>query len=154
MSEAPLILLVEDDENDAELALRALSKAGLAGRVARARDGEEALDFLFGYGALGVPPAAAGLRVVLLDLKLPKVDGLQVLRRIRADGRTARIPVVVLTSSMLPADVEACWKAGATSYVIKPVEFASHSRAIQGVARYWTELNVAPAAGVVPQAEP
>ncbi|MCL4809816.1 MAG: response regulator, partial [Thermoanaerobaculia bacterium] len=81
--------------------------------------------------------------------KLPKVDGLQVLRRLRADGRTERIPVVVLTSSMLPADVDACWMAGATSYVIKPVEFASHARTIQSVARYWTELNVTPGAGVV-----
>jgi len=147
VSDAPLILLVEDDENDAELALRALSKAGFGDVVARARDGEEALDLLLARGPHEGSAGAAGLRLVLLDLKLPKRDGLQVLTAVRADARGRRVPIVVLTSSMLSADVEACWAAGATSYVVKPVEFSSHARTIQGIARYWLELNVPDGAG-------
>lgn len=146
MAETPLVLLVEDDDNDAELALRALAKAGLGEVVARARDGEEALDLLLARGPHAGTAVARELRVVLLDLKLPKLDGLAVLKAVRADERTRRLSVVVLTSSMLPSDVAACWRAGATSFVVKPVEFASHARTIQEIARYWVELNVPPGA--------
>jgi CheY-like chemotaxis protein len=108
MAEEIRILLVEDDMGDAELALRALANAELPGGVHHAADGEEALDFLFGRGAFEGRPGAATVRLILLDLKLPKVDGREVLAKVRADDRTRAIPVVVLTSSMLPADVGAC----------------------------------------------
>lgn len=136
MPEDLLILLVEDDDDDAELALRALSKSGVGAEVLRARDGAEALEVLLG-GPPGSEPA-----LVLLDLKLPKVDGVEVLERYRSDARSRRVPVVVLTSSMLPADVAACYAAGANSYVVKQVEFASHARTLQEIARYWLNVNV------------
>ena len=144
MPESVRILLVEDDENDAELALRALSKVGVPGMVAHSRDGEEALDFLLGRGAFLGCPGAEGLRVILLDLKLPKLDGLEVLRTIRAEPLTRDLPVVMLTSSMLPSDVAACYRAGASSYVVKQVEFAAHACALQEIAAYWLRLNVVP----------
>jgi two-component system, response regulator len=135
------ILLVEDDANDAELALRALGK-GLAGQVHHARDGAEALSYLF--DAVSVEPhGPAGLRLVLLDLKLPKVDGLEVLARIRATPGTRSLPVVILTSSMLPRDVAACYEAGANSYVVKRVEFEQQALALRSIAEYWLHLNVA-----------
>ena len=143
MTEAARILLVEDDDDDAELALRALALSEVGAAVTRARDGEEALDVLLGRGAFagrGVPPAA----LVLLDLKLPKVDGIEVLTRFRADARSRGVPVVVLTSSMLPADVRACYEAGASSFVVKPVEFAAHARALQQIAVYWLRVNLRP----------
>lgn len=144
MADEVRILLVEDEESDAELALIALGKAGLPGRVHHAWDGQEALDYLFGKGAFEGRPGAAGLHVVLLDLKLPKVEGIEVLARIRADERTRTIPVVVLTSSMLPADVDAAYRTGANSLVVKPVNFGDHSQALQTIGTYWMEINVAP----------
>lgn len=144
MPESVRILLVEDDENDAELALRALSKAGMPGLVAHSRDGEEALDFLFGRGEFEGRPGAEGLKLVLLDLKLPKLDGREVLHAIRAEPLTRDLPVVMLTSSMLPADVAACYRAGANGYVVKQVEFAAQTRALQEIAAYWLRLNVVP----------
>ena len=143
MPEAVRPLLVEDDDDDAELALRALSRSEVAPEVVRARDGEEALDVLLGRGPFEgseVPRPA----LVLLDLKLPKVDGIEVLRRFRADGRGQGVPVVVLTSSMLPADVRACYEAGANGYVVKQVEFAEHARTLQQVTDYWLRVNVRP----------
>jgi len=137
------ILLVEDNPDDAALALRALARSGLAGRVHHACDGEEALAFLFGQGAFEARPGWTTVRVVLLDLKLPKVDGLDVLARMRAHARTRRIPVVVLTSSMLPADVDACYDAGANSFVVKPVEFSAHAGVLKELASYWLRVNVA-----------
>lgn len=144
MPDSVRILLVEDDENDAELALRALSKVGVPGMVAHSRDGEEALDFLLGRGEFEGRPGAEGLKLVLLDLKLPKRDGLEVLQAIRLDPLTRALPVVMLTSSMLPADVAACYRSGANSYVVKQVEFAAHARALQEIAAYWLRLNVVP----------
>ena len=144
MLESVRILLVEDDENDAELALRALSEVGVPGMVAHSRDGEEALDFLLGRGEFEGRPGAEGLRVDLLDLKLPKLDGLEVLQTIRAEPLTRDLPVVMLTSSMLPADVAACYRAGANSYVVKQVDFCAHARALQEIAAYWLRLNVVP----------
>lgn len=143
MPEEVWILLVEDDDDDAELALRALARCDLAPRVVRARDGEEALDVLLGRGeaAAGRVPRPA---LVLLDLKLPKVDGIEVLTRFRADGRGRDVPVVVLTSSMLPADVRACYQAGANSFVVKQVEFAEHARTLREIAAYWLQVNVRP----------
>lgn len=142
MPESFRILLVEDDENDAELALRALSKANASGKVLHLRDGNEALDYLFGRDELTGRSGAEGLRLILLDLKLPKRDGLEVLRTVRSDPSTLRLPVVMLTSSTLPADVNACYRAGASSYVVKQVEFSAHARALQHIAAYWLRLNV------------
>ena len=143
MPEEVRILLVEDDDDDAELALRALARCELGPKVVRARDGEEALDVLLGRGeaAAGTVPRPS---LVLLDLKLPKVDGIEVLSRFRADGRGRDVPVVVLTSSMLPADVRACYEAGANSFVVKQVEFAQHARTLREIAAYWLQVNVRP----------
>lgn len=143
MSEAVRILLVEDDDDDAELALRALARSETEPFVVRARDGEEALDVLLGRGPFAgreVPRPA----LVLLDLKLPKVDGIEVLRRFRAGGRGRDVPVVVLTSSMLPADVRACYEAGANGFVVKQVEFAEHARTLRQISDYWLRINVRP----------
>lgn len=128
------ILLVEDNESDLELTLRALQKVNLANKVLAVRDGAEALDYLFAAGA--VPP-----RVVLLDLKLPKVDGTEVLRRIKSDPRTALVPVVVLTSSAEERDRLATYQLGANSFIVKPVEFDSFSRAVSEIGMYWMLLN-------------
>ncbi|MHB8799191.1 MAG: response regulator [Thermoanaerobaculia bacterium] len=143
MPEAARILLVEDDDDDAELALRALARSEVGPRVVRARDGEEALDVLLGRGAFAGPEVPQPA-LVFLDLKLPKVDGTEVLRRFRADGRGRDVPVVVLTSSMLPADVRACYELGASSFVVKQVEFAAHARTLQRIADYWLRVNVRP----------
>lgn len=128
------ILLVEDNESDLELTLRALQKVNLANKVLAVRDGAEALDYLFAPGS--VPP-----RVVLLDLKLPKVDGTEVLRRIKSDPRTALVPVVVLTSSAEERDRLATYQLGANSFIVKPVEFDSFSRAVAEIGMYWMLLN-------------
>ena len=143
MPEAVRILLVEDDEGDAELALRALERAGLAGSVHHAADGEQALDFLFGRGPFEGRPGAETVHLVLLDLKLPKLGGREVLEALRVHPATRTIPVVILTSSMLPSDVRDCYRAGANSFVVKPVEFLRHERTLGDLARYWTGLNVA-----------
>jgi two-component system, response regulator len=144
MSEAVRILLVEDDEGDAELALRALAKAGTGAGVRHVADGEQALDFLFGRGRFEGKPGAGSVRLVLLDLKLPKLGGREVLTALRAHPSTRTLPVVVLTSSMLPADVRDCYRAGANSFVVKPVEFSRHERTLRQLAEYWTGLNVTP----------
>ncbi len=131
------ILLVEDNANDAELTLRALKQRNLANQVHVCRDGAEALDF-FSLGAGPVP------KVVLLDLKLPKVDGLEVLRRLKQDGRTKSIPIVVLTSSREEPDIERAYALGANSYIVKPVDFEAFARAVSDVGLYWLLLNHPP----------
>ena len=141
MPEPVRILLVEDDEGDAVLALLALASVTPPGSVHHAGDGEAALNFLFGRGAFQGRPGAETVRLVLLDLKLPKISGHEVLAAVRAHPATRTIPVVVLTSSMLPADVERCYRAGANGFVVKPVEFSAHERALQELAEYWTRLN-------------
>jgi two-component system response regulator len=135
------ILLVEDNANDAELTLRALKKAHVANDVHVVRDGAEALEFLFGEGAYAARAGAALPRVVLLDLKLPKVDGLEVLRRIKADERTKMIPVVVLTSSREESDLVASYHLGANSYIVKPVDSDKFFEAVHQVGLYWLLLN-------------
>jgi len=131
------ILLVEDNANDAELTLRALKQRNLANQVHVCRDGAEAMDFFSG-GAGPVP------KVVLLDLKLPKVDGLEVLRRLKQDGRTKSIPIVVLTSSREEPDIERAYALGANSYIVKPVDFEAFARAVSDVGLYWLLLNHPP----------
>jgi CheY-like chemotaxis protein len=133
------ILLVEDNPADAELTLRALSRSKLTNHVHVARDGAEALDFLFPRSG-----PAAGPKVILLDLKLPKVDGLEVLRRLKADDRTRRIPVVVLTSSREEPDIVTSYRLGANSYIVKPVDFEAFVRAVSDVGLYWLLLNEPP----------
>jgi CheY-like chemotaxis protein len=131
------ILLVEDNANDAELTLRALKQRNLANKVRVCRDGAEAMDF-FSDGAGPVP------KVILLDLKLPKVDGLEVLRRLKQDDRTRAIPVVVLTSSREEPDIERAYALGANSYIVKPVDFEAFARAVSEVGLYWLLLNHPP----------
>lgn len=132
----------EDNAADVELTLRALRKNNLTNRVHVARDGEEALAFLFGNGA--EPPATLP-RVVLLDLKLPKVDGIEVLTRIKADPRTRRLPVVVLTSSREEPDIARCYDLGVNSYIVKPVGFEAFVPAVTQAGLYWLLLNQPPA---------
>jgi len=131
------ILLVEDNANDAELTLRALKQRNLANHVHVCRDGAEAMDF-FSDGARPVP------KVVLLDLKLPKLDGLEVLRRLKQQGRTKSIPIVVLTSSSEEPDIERAYALGANSYIVKPVDFEAFARAVSDVGLYWLLLNQPP----------
>lgn len=138
------ILLVEDNPNDAELALRALKKNNLANNVAVVTDGEEALDFVFARGAFGQRKIENGPKVILLDLKLPKVDGLEVLRAIKGDPRTKSIPVVVLTSSKEERDIVESYKLGANSYIVKPVEFDKFVAAVKDLGLYWLLLNQPP----------
>ena len=130
------ILLVEDNPDDIELTLRALTRHNLANRVHVARDGAEALDFL-----LGDPSNATVPKVILLDLKLPKVDGLEVLRRIKESDRTKTIPVVVLTSSREEPDIVKSYRLGANSYIVKPVEFEQFTDAVRELGMYWLLLN-------------
>ena len=138
------ILLVEDNPNDRELMLRALKKNNLANHVVVTKDGEEALDFLFARGPFTSRNAAEAPKVVLLDLKLPKVDGLEVLRQIRSNEPTKLIPVVVLTSSREERDLVESYKLGVNSYVVKPVEFESFVQAVSELGLYWGVLNKTP----------
>lgn len=135
------LLYVEDDPNDAELTLRALRRAGVDCPVRHARDGVEALESLYG-GASG--PAAPAPRLILLDLKLPRVSGLEVLRRIRAEERTRTTPVVILTSSREPRDVAQAYALGANAYVVKPVDFDQFEAALSCLGRFWLQWNEAP----------
>jgi len=138
------ILLVEDSPDDVELTLRALKKAHVANPVAVVEDGAEALDYLFGTGAHAGRDANHTPKVILLDLKLPRLSGLEVLARVRADERTRKVPVVVLTSSREDADVAAAYRLGANSYIVKPVEFEAFMHAVGEVGLYWLLLNEPP----------
>jgi CheY-like chemotaxis protein len=138
------ILLVEDNPDDLEMALRALRKANLANRIQVARDGAEALDFIFALGEHAGRKVENGPRVILLDLKLPKVDGLEVLRRVKGDSRTRMIPVVVLTSSKEQPDVLECYNLGVNSYIVKPVNFERFAAAVSELGMYWMLLNHPP----------
>jgi CheY-like chemotaxis protein len=138
-----MILLVEDNADDEELTTRALRQAKIANEIMVARDGKEALDFVFGEGAHAGRDTSKLPAVVLLDLKLPKVSGLEVLQRLRADPRTKLVPVVVLTSSSEDEDMLTSYKCGANSYVRKPVEFGPFANAVSQLGVYWMLLNQA-----------
>ncbi|MFZ4774089.1 MAG: response regulator [Terrimicrobiaceae bacterium] len=138
------ILLVEDNLEDLELAQRALRKANLTNRIHVARDGAEALDFIFCEGEHATRKITDSPKVILLDLKLPKVDGLEVLKRMKADPRTCLIPVVVLTSSKEQNDVVESYRLGVNSYIVKPVNFETFSEAVQQLGMYWLLLNHPP----------
>jgi two-component system, response regulator len=143
--EEPLeILLVEDNPNDGELAMHALKKHNLANRIQVVRDGAEALDYVFARGEFSHRDINQIPRLVLLDLKLPKVDGLEVLRQIKADPRTRKIPVVVLTSSREERDVVESYDLGVNSYILKPVDFQQFSEAVRTIGLYWLLLNQPP----------
>ena len=135
------ILLVEDSSLDAEMTLRALEKRHLANKVFHVKDGEEALEFLLGTGQYANRADCQHPKVVLLDLKLPKMDGFEVLRAIRSNDRTKSIPVVVLTSSHEQKDVVESYKLGVNSYIVKPVQFENFSEAVAEVGCYWVLLN-------------
>ena len=135
------LLLVEDNPQDLELALRALKKGNITNHIEVARDGAEALDFIFCRGAYASRNITDAPKVVLLDLKLPKVDGLDVLRQIKADARTRAIPVVVLTSSREQRDLVESYELGVNSYIVKPVNFESFTKAVQELGLYWLLLN-------------
>jgi CheY-like chemotaxis protein len=138
------ILLVEDNPYDAELTLRALKNKGLANKLLTFSDGVEALDFLFGAGVYAGRNLAVRPKVILLDLKLPRINGLEVLERIRADERTKTIPVVILTSSQEESDIVRGYKLGVNSYMVKPVDFDKFFRAVEELSLYWLLLNKAP----------
>ena len=138
------ILLVEDSPRDAELTQRALRKCNLANHLVHVRDGQEALDWLFGTGLFAGRDASQQPKIVLLDLKLPKVDGLEVLRALRADERTRHVPVVVLTSSHEEQDVVKSYSLGVNSYIVKPVDFDKFSAAVAAAGHYWVLLNAPP----------
>jgi two-component system, response regulator len=140
-----IILLIEDNQDDEELAVLAFERSRIANAMVVVRDGQEALDYFFGTAANGGLDAKALPQVVLLDLKLPKVGGLEVLRRLRADPRTRRLPVVVLTSSKEEQDLLESYDCGANSYVRKPVDFARFAEAIHQLQMYWLVLNESPA---------
>ncbi|HVE15751.1 MAG TPA: response regulator [Chthoniobacterales bacterium] len=138
------LLLVEDNPEDLELTTRALKRSNLANRIHVARDGAEALDFLFCEGDFQNRDAAQHPNLILLDLMLPKVNGLEVLKRIKADPRTQATPVVVLTSSKEQRDVVESYQLGVNSYIVKPVDFEQFSAAVQELGLYWLILNQPP----------
>lgn len=139
------ILLVEDNPQDAEITLRALKRANLGNYVHWLKDGEEALHFLFSQGAYEAQPAPRP-RVMLLDIKMPKIDGIEVLKRIKADARTRAIPVVMLTSSSEESDLVRSYDLGVNSYLVKPVDFQRFSEEVARLGYYWVAMNRVPGA--------
>jgi two-component system, response regulator len=138
------ILLVEDNESDVELAKRALLKENIATEIIVARDGQEALDYMFGMGEYAGRDVSEMPALVLLDLQLPQVDGVETLRRIRADERTRRQIIVVLTSSLEKTDLLNCYDLGVNSYIRKPVDFAKFTEALRCLDQYWLTINEPP----------
>ena len=138
------ILLVEDNPYDAELTIRALRNKGLANKLLTFPDGVEALDFLFGTGEYAGRNLAARPKVILLDLKLPRINGLEVLEKIRNDARTRMIPVVILTSSQEESDIVKSYNLGVNSYMVKPVDFDKFFQAVEELGLYWLLLNKVP----------
>jgi len=138
------ILLVEDNPQDIELTIRALKRRNLANSVYVVEDGAEALDFLFGRGKYDKRDAGQNPRLVLLDLKLPKLNGLEVLRILKQEARTRSIPVVMVTSSREDPDIKAAYELGANSYVVKPVDFDSFMEAMSSLGFYWLLVNQVP----------
>lgn len=144
MNDLIQILLVEDNDRDLELTMRALKKNRIANHVTPLRDGQQALDFLFGAGAFADRNPNDSPHVIFLDLKLPKIDGVEVLRRIKEDERTRRIPVVIVTSSSEERDRLATYDLGANSYVVKPIDFDSFVKTISELGFYWLAVNQPP----------
>ena len=138
------ILLVEDNPRDAELTIRALRKRNLANHLVHVKDGQEALDWLFGTGLYAGRNINHTPKIILLDLKLPKVDGIEVLRKVRADERTRLMPVVMLTSSREEQDVVQSYSLGVNSYIVKPVDFDNFSSAVAEAGHYWLLINRKP----------
>ncbi len=138
------ILLVEDNPDEAQLTIRSLKKSNLANRLLHISDGAEALDFIFAREKYAGRKIANGLKLILLDLKLPKVDGLDILKAIKTSEQTKFIPVIVLTSSKEEKDIIASYKLGVNSYIVKPVDFDSFSKAVIELGMYWMLLNVPP----------
>lgn len=138
------ILIVEDSDQDAELTLRALQKNKISNKIIRLKDGEEALEFLFGTGNFEGRSINNQPKVILLDLKMPKVDGLEVLKRIRGNEVSANIPVVMLTSSKEEKDMVESYNLGVNSFIVKPVEFDSFTKAVRDIGFYWVILNEKP----------
>ena len=139
------ILLVEDDIDDAEMTMHAMRKFNLANKLIHATDGEEALDFLFGKGKFTGRDVNLKPRIILLDLKMPKINGIEVLERVKSNNATKKIPVVILTSSKEDPDVSRCYELGANGYIVKPVEFDGFIKAVSELGMYWMLLNHAPA---------
>ncbi len=135
------LLLIEDSPNDAELIIRALKKNNLGNSIAHLKDGEEALDYIFARGQFGHRKIEDRPKVILLDLKMPKVNGLEVLKAIKADERTKTIPVIIMTSSKENSDIAESYKLGVNSYVVKPVNFDNFSKAAAEVGYYWLLMN-------------
>lgn len=135
------ILLIEDSLNDAEMTIRALRKNNIANKVTHLKDGAEGLDFIFGTGEYAGRNIDNKPKVILLDLKMPKVDGIEVLRKLKSDARTKKIPVVVLTSSKEDPDVHTCYELGVNSYIVKPVGFENFSKVISELGLYWLVHN-------------
>ena len=145
MKNSPVeILLVEDDIDDAEMTIDAMRKNNLANKLIHMVDGEEALDFLFGTGKFVGRDINLKPRLILLDLKMPKVDGMEVLERVKSNNATKKIPVVILTSSKEDPDVSRCYELGANGYIVKPVEFDSFIKAVSELGMYWMLLNHTP----------
>lgn len=145
MSEHPTeLLLVEDNPNDVELTLHVLNKHKLANHIKVVRDGEEAMAFLFGINGDASSHSKNIPKVILLDLKLPKVNGLEILRKLKADSRTKLIPVVVLTSSREDRDLLLCYELGVNSYIVKPVDFTRFTEAVRQLGLYWLLFNERP----------
>jgi two-component system response regulator len=138
------ILLIEDNPEDVEITLRAFQKYQLANKIHVIRDGEEALECLFGTGPYGKGSVSSNIRLILLDLKLPKVDGLEILQRCKSDPRTKRIPVVVLSSSREERDLVDSYSFGVNSYVVKPVDFSKFTESVRQIGLYWILLNQLP----------
>jgi CheY-like chemotaxis protein len=138
------LLLVEDNPHEAQLTIRSLKKHNLANKLHHVEDGEEALNFIFGLEQYAGRRVGDGLKVILLDLKLPKVDGLEVLKQLKSDDRTKQIPIVILTSSKEEQDIVASYKLGVNSYIVKPVQFESFAKAVADLGMYWMFHNQPP----------
>jgi two-component system, response regulator len=138
------ILIVEDNPNDAELTLRAFRKHNLANEIYVAEDGVEALDFIFCEGKFKSRDSSSSLKVIFLDLKLPKVNGLEVLKKIKTDPKTKKLPVVIITSSKEDPDINAAYDLGANAYVVKPVDFNDFMKAMQDTGLFWLLVNEVP----------
>lgn len=138
------IILIEDNPHDAELVLRALKKHGLTNKLQLLQDGAEALDFIFATGAYADRDINHRPKLILLDLKLPKVDGLEILRRLKGDARTRSIPVVVMTSSQEEKDIVESYSLGVNSYIVKPVDFDKFVQSVSDLGLYWLLLNKVP----------